>query len=69
MNETELNAINEKILLEINNTRKKIDEYSELCTHIHPENSIRRSTRMDAINNKSVIEATLRETKKKMHQL
>ena len=69
MNETELNAIKEKILLEINNTRKKIDEYSELCKPIPPENSIGRITRMDAINNKSVIEAVLRETKKKMQQL
>lgn len=69
MNETELNVIKEKILLEINNTRKRIDEYSELCKPIPPENSIGRITRMDAINNKSIIEAALRETKKKMRQL
>ena len=36
---------------------------------IAPENSIGRISRMDAINNKSVIEAALRESEFKLNQL
>ena len=56
-------AIEEKLLHEINSTQKKIEEYTELCKPIAPEDSIGRISRMDAINNKSVVEAALREEK------
>ena len=69
MNETELKAIKEKLLLETHDTQKKIHKYSDLCKPIPPENSIGRISRMDAINNKSVVEAALRELTKKMQQL
>ena len=69
MNKTELKAIKQRLILEIDNTQKKIDECSEVCKPIAPENSIGRITRMDAINNKSVVEAALRELTKKMSQL
>ena len=69
MNETELKAIKEKLLLETHDTQKKINKYSDLCKPIPPENSIGRISRMDAINNKSVVEAALRELTKKMQQL
>ena len=36
---------------------------------IAPENAIGRVSRMDAINNKSVVEAALRESEKKLEQL
>jgi len=62
-------AIEEKLLHEINSTQKKIEEYTELCKPIAPEDSIGRISRMDAINNKSVVEAALREAKNKMQQL
>ena len=69
MDKTQLEAIEEKLLSEITNTQKKQNEYTELCKPIAPENSIGRISRMDAINNKSVVEAALRETKNKMQQL
>ena len=60
-----------KIILktEIESTQKKITKYTKLCQPIAPENSIGRVSRMDAINNKSVVEAALREAQKKMQQL
>ena len=69
MDETQLKAIKEKLLSEITSTQKKLNEYTELCKPIAPENSIGRISRMDAINNKSVVEAALREAKNKMQQL
>ena len=69
MNETELKAIKEKLLLETHDTQKKINKYSDLCKPIPPENSIGRISRMDAINNKSVVEAALRESEKKLDDL
>ena len=69
MDETQKKAIQGKLLTEINSTQKKIAEYSELCKPIAPENSIGRISRMDAINNKSVVQAALREAKNKIQQL
>ena len=69
MDETQKKAIYKKLLTEIDSTQKKIVEYTELCKPIAPENSIGRISRMDAINNKSVVEAALREAKNKMQQL
>ena len=69
MDETQKKEIHKKLLHEIDNTQKKIEEYTELCKPIAPENSIGRISRMDAINNKSVVEAALREAKNKMQQL
>lgn len=61
------NAIHEQ-LKEVN---ARIEEYKELTKPIAPENAIGRVSRMDAINNKSVNEAALRqaETKKKKLEL
>ena len=69
MDEIQKKAIEEKLLHEINSTQKKIEEYTELCKPIAPEDSIGRISRMDAINNKSVVEAALRDAKNKMQQL
>jgi DnaK suppressor protein len=69
MDETQKKEIHKKLLSEIDSTQKKIEEYTELCKPIAPENSIGRISRMDAINNKSVVEAALREAKNKMQQL
>ena len=69
MEKAELKAFKEKIKSEITLTEKKINEYSQLCKPIPPANSIGRVTRMDAINNKSVVEAALRLAKEKMNQL
>ena len=69
MNKSQLKTLQEKIESEIKSTNKKIDKYSLLCKPIAPENSIGRVSRMDAINNKSVVEAALRVTIDKMQQL
>ena len=69
MDKVQLKEIQQKLLSEIETTQLKINEYTELCEPIAPENAIGRISRMDAINNKSVVEAVLRETQKKMRQL
>ena len=69
MKKTELKAIEQALDNEIKSTEQKIVEYSLLCQPIAPENSIGRVSRMDAINNKSIVEAALREEKKKIFEL
>jgi len=69
MDKAQLKEIQQKLLSELKTTQLKVDEYTELCKPIAPENAIGRISRMDAINNKSVVEAVLRETKNKMQQL
>ena len=69
MNEKDKSKISQKIKQEILDTKEKIKEYSELSKPISPENAIGRISRMDAINNKSVVEAALRESEKKFDDL
>ncbi len=69
MKKSKIKEIQNKLIEEINITQNKINDYSELCKPISPENAIGRISRMDAINNKSVVEAALREAKYKMAQL
>lgn len=47
----------------------EIKELIELTQPIKPENSLGRISRMDAINNKSVAEAALRNKRKKIAQM
>ena len=54
---------------EIAKTEKSILEYKELTKPIAPENAIGRISRMDAINNKSVAEAALRQSEEKLKKL
>ena len=69
MDKTQILEIKKVLKAELKSTQLKIDEYTTLCKPIAPENSIGRISRMDAINNKSVVEAALREAEKKMQQL
>ena len=69
MDRSQIEEIELQLQAELARTQKKIDNYTELCRPIAPENSIGRVSRMDAINNKSVVEAALREAKIKMQQL
>ena len=62
-------AISKKLIEQIEDTQLKISEYKDLTKPIAPENAIGRVSRMDAINNKSVVEAALRESEKKLEQL
>ena len=69
MNKSELEKIKHKISLELQNTIQSIRKYKKLTQPISPENAIGRVSRMDAINNKSVTESALRESKNKLSQL
>ncbi len=69
MKKIQLKELEEKIVSDIKSTEEKIHEYSQLCKPISPENSIGRISRMDAINNKSVVEAALRVAIDKIQQL
>lgn len=66
LNKAEIKSI---IEAEIQKTENHIAEYKELTKPVEPENAIGRISRMDAINNKSVIEAALRKAKDKLHKL
>ena len=69
MDKEQLKEIKRKIINEIEITQLKINEYTQLCKPISAKNAIGRISRMDAINNKSVVEAALRQSKSKMQQL
>ena len=60
-----------KIKIEEHIAKSKLDiiEMKSMTQPISPENSIGRISRMDAINNKSVMEAALRNKKRKLSKL
>ena len=57
------------ILDEISKTKASIEHYKELTKPISPNDAIGRVSRMDAINNKSVNEASLRQAEIKLNNL
>lgn len=61
--------IEQKINDEISKTSALIKEYKELAKPISPDSAIGRISRMDAINNKSVVEANLRQAESKLRNL
>lgn len=61
--------IRQKILEEITKTEKQIVEYREMTKPIAPDVAYGRISRMDAINNKSVTEASLRQQEAKLKNL
>lgn len=69
MTKQELKNVKEKILQEIEKTKKSIADYREITKPISPENAIERISKMDAINNKSVAEAALRQAEWKLNNL
>lgn len=50
----------------IGKTLEKIAGYESMAQPITPENAIGRISRMDAINNKSVVDAAIRAAKRKL---
>lgn len=60
MHPDEKDKIKMMIEQKIIKAEKKIVDYKEMSQPVKPENSIGRVSRMDAINNKSVVEAALR---------
>lgn len=61
--------IRKRIEDEIANTKEQIAEYKEMTGPVAPDVSIGRISRIDAINNKSVIEAALRQAEDKLGKL
>ena len=61
--------IKQTILNEISKTEKLIAEYKDLTKPVAPDDAIGRISRMDAINNKSVTEASLRLAEEKLKNL
>ena len=53
----------------IKNLKVEIAQLEEDTKPVSPENSIGRISRMDAINNKSVVEASLRNRRSKLSKL
>ena len=61
--------IEQNIRNEISLTEELIAEYKELTKPVAPDDAIGRISRMDAINNKSVTEASLRQAEEKLKNL
>lgn len=64
-----MNELKQKLLDEISKTELLILEYQEMTKPIAPDAAIGRISRMDAINNKSVTEAAMRQAKEKLINL
>ncbi len=65
----DLNTFREKLELAIERTKKKISSYEDMTQPIAPDNAIGRVSRMDAINNKSVMDAAKRKAKERLSGL
>ena len=61
--------IKKTIIDEITKTENSIKDYKEMVKPIAPDVAIGRISRMDAINNKSVAEASLRQAEEKLVNL
>lgn len=69
MTKEEQEKVRLKVEKKIRRTKEEIEYLKELTQPISPDNALGRITRMDAINNKSVNEATLRHSKATLSQL
>ena len=69
MSPEEKQRLRQKIASHILKTQDDIEDIEKNTQPISPENSIGRVSRMDAINNKSVMEAALRNKKSKLSKL
>ncbi|MBN2764750.1 MAG: TraR/DksA C4-type zinc finger protein [Paludibacteraceae bacterium] len=65
----EKDQIKQRIVDEIEKTTTLIAEYREMSAPVVPDDAIGRISRMDAINNKSVTEASLRQAESKFNGL
>jgi DnaK suppressor protein len=66
MNKQEIKST---LLSEISKTENSVSDYKERTKPISPNDAIGRLSRMDAINNKSVNEASLRQAEIKLGNL
>lgn len=69
MTAEERQALKLNIEENIKKTEEEIKQLEKMTKPVAPENSIGRISRMDAINNKSVADATLRSARRKLNNL
>ncbi len=69
MNTNERNEIKTKILSDLEVTNKSIADLVELTKPIAPDDAIGRITRMEAINSRSIHEASLNQARAKLNKL
>jgi DnaK suppressor protein len=69
MTEQEHQELLELIDKEIATLNDKITELKDFTEPVSPDNAIGRVSRMDAINNKSIFDASLRNTQQRLMQL
>lgn len=69
MKKEEKSILATKLEHKIRLAHEKIAQMEEMTKPVSPENSIGRISRMDAINNKSVMEAALRTARKELEGL
>ena len=60
MTEEQRGILKQKFLSDIANLKKRIDETKEFSEPVSPDNAYGRVSRMDAINNKSIFDSSLR---------
>ncbi len=69
MTQEELKILKRDIKRMITTLQSELKELEESAKPISPENSIGRISRMDAINNKGVLDVSIRNRKKKLSKL
>ena len=69
MREQEKKKLTSQIRAKIETVKKDIVSYTELSQPVPPDDAIGRLTRMDAIGNKSINEAALRESRNTLAKL
>ena len=69
MTDKEKEMLRKRLEQKIARTRKKIERMEDMTQPIGPENAIGRVSRMDAINNKSVMEAALRSSREELDDM
>jgi DnaK suppressor protein len=61
--------VKEKLKHKIEKTKEKIKSFEDMSGPVTPDVSIGRVSRMDAINNKSIVESALQNAREKLHLL
>lgn len=69
MSPEERKQLKKEIKQMIKKITEEVKSLEESSAPVKPENSIGRISRMDAINNKSVVEASLRNRKRKLSKM
>lgn len=69
MSDNEQEEMKQVIVEKIEDTQQEIEQLEELTKPIAPDNAYGRLSRMDAINNKTINDAALREQQSRLQKL